>query len=195
MSLFVRHLNLLSSDSISYLSFRYDDAWGIWLPATEILNILSSRLRHKRNNKRNSWIAEDSRGSDCRSWLFSCVSNSTEFLLVFSHFWDRGTLFNPSSPSAAAIGSDIKAKVCKRAQVFTTTQAGLINENSVVNIIKFADYSLSTLKNKILTSQVGPSRRLCVWKSVSSLICVLISLSELQEYWVPTLMINPIQWN
>ena len=118
-------------------------------------------------------------------------------LPVFSHCRGRGTSFKPSSPSAAVIGSDIKAKVCKRALVFTTPQAGLINENAVVNIIKFADYSLSTLKNKILTSQVGPSRRLCVWKLHYLLRYVYLSLSlkELQGYWVPMLMINRIQWN
>ena len=83
-------------------------------------------------------------------------------MCLLSHFWSSGTLFNPSSPSATVIGSDIKAKICRRARVSTPSQTGHVNENSVVEIIKFAEYSLSTLKGKILASQVGPSRRLCV---------------------------------
>ena len=98
-------------------------------------------------------------------------------LPVFSHFWSRGTLFNPSSPSAAVIGSDIKSKICKRAGVYTRSQLGLINENSVVNIMRFAEYSLSTLKGRILTSQAGPSRRLCVYK-LNYLWFVCLSLSQ-----------------
>ena len=128
-------------------------------------------------------------------------------LRVPSHFWSRGTLFNPSSPSAALfnpsspsaafICSDIKSKICKRAKVFTPSQSGLINENAVVDIMKYAEYSLSILKGKILTSQVGPSRRLCVWKFhyLLRFVCLSLSLKELQEYWVPTLMTKPIQWN
>ncbi|KAF8804298.1 hypothetical protein BYT27DRAFT_7107670, partial [Phlegmacium glaucopus] len=69
-------------------------------------------------------------------------------------------IVNPSFPSAVAIGSGIKAQICKRAKVSTPGQYGQINENAVVDIIKFAEYSLSTLKGKILTSQVGPPRRL-----------------------------------
>ena len=98
-------------------------------------------------------------------------------LPVFSHFWGRGTLFNPSCKWAADIGNGIKSKICKRTQVFP--RPGLINETvDIVKIIKFADYSLSTLKNKILTSQVGPSRRLCVWKLHYALRCVCSSLSQ-----------------
>ena len=98
---------------------------------------------------------------------------------VLSHFWIRGTLFNPSSPSAAAVGSDIKAKTCLKAKVFAQSQFGHINQNPVVDIIKFAEYSLSTLKGRILASQLGPSRRLCVWKlHYLSPICALISLSQ-----------------
>ena len=135
---------------------------------------------------------------------------------VPSHFWSRGTLFNPSSPSAALIYpsppsaalfnpsspsaaficSDIKSKICKRAKVSTPSQSGLINENAVVDIMKYVEYSLSTLKGKILTSQVGPSRRLCVWKFHYLLRFMCLSLfKELQEYWVPTLMTKPIQWS
>ena len=79
---------------------------------------------------------------------------------MLSHFWSRGTLFNPSTPSAAVIGSNIKSVVCWKAKIPIPSQSGHINENSVVDIIKFADYSLSKLKGTIFASQVGPSRRL-----------------------------------
>ena len=119
-------------------------------------------------------------------------------LRVLSHIWSRGTLFNPSSPMSGAISAGIKANICKRAKVSSPSQSAFVKENSVVDIIRFAEYSLSTLKGRILASQVGPSRRLCVWKlHYLSPICTLISLSpkELQEYWVPMLMTKFIQWN
>ena len=57
-----------------YLQFRYDDAWGNWLPATETFNTLFSTLRCGRDNERDTWTAEVGSRSGFR--FFSCVSNS-----------------------------------------------------------------------------------------------------------------------
>jgi len=74
----------------------------------------------------------------------------------------RGTLFNLSSPSAAAIGEQIKATICKKAKVSSPGDNSQINENTCLGIIKYAEFSLLKLKGEILTSQMGSSRRLCV---------------------------------
>ena len=71
-------------------------------------------------------------------------------------------MFNPSSPNAAAVSSSVKSKICKSAKVDTPSQSGIINEKSVVDIMEFAEYSLSMLKGRILSSQVGLYRSLYV---------------------------------
>ena len=75
---------------------------------------------------------------------------------------NRGSLSYLSPPSAAATGEEIKATICKQAKVSTPSDnPPQINENACLDIIKYAEFSLSTLKDKILTSQLGSSRRLC----------------------------------
>ena len=87
-------------------------------------------------------------------------------------------MFNPSSQNAAAVSSFIKSKICRSAKVYTPSQSGLINENSVVNIMEFAEYSLSILKDRILTSQVGLYPRMYVYKLYYLLRFVCLSLSQ-----------------
>ena len=58
-------------------------------------------------------------------------------------------MFNPSSLRAAVVGSDIKSKICKSAKVYTINQSGVIDENAVVDIMKFSEYSLPILKGRI----------------------------------------------
>ena len=68
-------------------------------------------------------------------------------------------MFNPSSPSAA-IGKQIRATICQSAKVSTLrNNSPQLDENACLDIIKYADFSLSTLKTEILTSQTGFSRR------------------------------------
>ena len=57
-------------------------------------------------------------------------------------------MFNPSSLRAPVVGSDIKSKICKSAKVYIN-QSGVIDENSVVDIMKFSEYSLPILKGRI----------------------------------------------
>ena len=97
---------------------------------------------------------------------------------MLSHFWSRGTLFNPSSPKAAVVGSIIKSKVCISAKVYTPSQSEFIDENSVVKIMEFAEYDLSILKTWILTSQENLYRPLCVYKLYYLLRFVCLSLSQ-----------------
>ena len=87
-------------------------------------------------------------------------------------------MFNPSSQNAAAVSSFIKSKICRSAKVYTPSQSGLINENSVLDIMEFAEYSLSILKGRILSSQVGLYRRLYVYKLYYFLRFVCLSLSQ-----------------
>ena len=94
---------------------------------------------------------------------------------MLSHSWSRGTLFNPSSPNAAAAGFSIKSKICTSAEVNTASQsAGLLNENSVVDIMKFVEFSLPTLKGRI--SQMGLNGSLYVYKLYYLLQFVCLSL-------------------
>ena len=87
-------------------------------------------------------------------------------------------MFNPSSPKAAVVGSIIKSKICKSAKVYTPNQSGLINESSVVGIMKSAEYSLSILKGRIWTSQLDLYRPLCVYNLYYLLRAVCLSLSQ-----------------
>ena len=87
-------------------------------------------------------------------------------------------MFNPSSPKAAVVGSIIKSEICKSAKVYTPSQSGLINENSVVGIMKSTEYSLSTLKGRIWTSQLYLYRPLCVYKLYYPLQFVCLSLPQ-----------------
>ena len=84
-------------------------------------------------------------------------------------------MFNPSSPNAVAVSFFVKSKICKNAKV---SQSGLINEKSVIGIMEFAEYSLSILKDKILTLQVGRYRRQYVFKLYYLLRFVSSSLSK-----------------
>ena len=63
--LFVPHPLIFSDIFSYYLRFRFDVAWGIWLPATEILEILS--LRYNKHNKRETWAAKVGYRSGFRS--------------------------------------------------------------------------------------------------------------------------------
>ena len=85
-------------------------------------------------------------------------------------------MFNPSSPNAAAAGFSIKSKICTSAKVNTASQSGLINENSVVDIMKFVEFSLPTLKGRI--SQMGLYGSLYVYKLYYLLQFVCLSLSQ-----------------
>ena len=87
-------------------------------------------------------------------------------------------MFNPSSPKAAVVGSIIKSEICKSAKVYTPSQSGLINESSVVGIMKSAEYSLSILKGRIWTSQLDLFRPLCVYNLYYLLRAVCLSLSQ-----------------
>ena len=74
----------------------------------------------------------------------------------------RGTAFNPSSPSAPVIGKRIKTQICKNARVPTrpNLQSPPDNEKSCLNIIKYAQSSLPTLKTRILNNKFGAARRM-----------------------------------
>ena len=79
-------------------------------------------------------------------------------------YMSRGTSFNPSSLFARAIGRQIKAQVWKNIQVSSPpSQSRQYDEKLCLDIIKYAEYSLSTLKDQILTTQLGPSRRTYVF--------------------------------
>ena len=87
-------------------------------------------------------------------------------------------MFNPSSPNAAAASFFIKSTICTSAKVYTPSQSGLISEKSVVAIMKFAKFSLPTLKGRILTSQLGHYGSLYVYKLYYLLRFVCLSLFQ-----------------
>lgn len=96
----------------------------------------------------------------------------------------RGTSFNPSSLFARAIGRQIKAQIWKNVQVSPPpSQSRQYDEKLCLDIIKYAEYSLSTLKDQILTAQLGPSRRTYVLHLPTLSLPILFTHMSLFKYY------------
>ena len=71
-------------------------------------------------------------------------------------------MLNPALKSATSINEEIKGKICKKAKKARDDSQIKREEDPCLYIMKYPEFSLSKLKAKILKSQLGSSRRLCV---------------------------------